>query len=275
MKKILSTLCIGGMMWIANAQNSFQFNQVLQPNSTYTMSMKTDNAMQMELITAEELPAELKKMEMLQSTAISTKTETQGKDATGAVPYVLTYTYMDVSTTMNGQKSTSLEWNEDNDLKKIKIHGKDTNGNRVITSVEGPEAIRKSLEVIFDGIQSYLNLPKDVFHLNEAKVISGEMKIPVENALIPITLKTTYTFRGIEDGKAKFDLMINSDFISNQISGFDFSVKQYEIKGELFIDTANHNIINAVYEGPVRMLMTKDDLKINLSSDMKIVIQSK
>jgi len=88
-------------------------------------------------------------------------------------------------------------------------------------------------------------------------------------------LKTTYTFRGIEDGKAKFDLMINSDFISNQISGFDFSVKQYEIKGELLIDTANHNIINAVYEGPVRMLMTKDDLKINLSSDMKIVIQSK
>lgn len=275
MKSILTSIFIVSTSIVGFAQETFQFNIQLKPNSTYIMDLKMDLDLKMNFdLKDKELLKEMKPVVMKNVMDAKIKTVSQSKDNNG-VPFSISYEKIKNVMTLNGEINPAPTEDPFKELYSFKIKGIDTKEGRTLTGFEGPKEYEPVFNILYEGFKNFGIFPKDKFVKGQSNSITNVFNLPMPGGVeYKIDIISNYTFIKIENGIAHFDVVMNS---TSKISGdnqLKMDLKQYDIKGKLFVNVDDHNIYKSNFEGPMVLTTSMNEGNINVDSYYHYIINS-
>lgn len=252
------------------AQDTFQFKNVLNPNSSYLMSVHNAIDMSLEFVGIEENNYKSKTVN-----DIEIKTISQNKDQQGNVPFELFYTKVKSKSSFNGEDLPSNDQFLEA-LSDVKIKGIDKPTGRVFTGYEGLEENKKMFDILFDSFKNLIVYPKETFKIGQTHQVTNSISSPLPGGMnLSLDFNTAYTLTKIENGKAFFDVIMKANNDSNQATAIKINIKKYNVKGDLWVDLEDNNISEMNAKGPNVMELEADGMNVIMSSENILNIQSK
>ena len=111
MKKIFSALFITLITLASYAQETFEFNARLQPNSTYIMKMKSVMEMNIKIETEVEIPEMQNEILTKSESEFTLKTISFTEDQLNNIPFEISYIDVKSNSFVNGKPNNKVEEN--------------------------------------------------------------------------------------------------------------------------------------------------------------------
>lgn len=274
MKKLFTTLLLSTLTIVSYAQETFDFNTKLLPNSTYSMNMESVMDMNIEIQTEEEIPGMEKSIHSKTESDITLKTVTFSKNSSNNVPFEMSYTDINSKSFINGQLNPPT----DNGLKglyQVKIKGVDDGVKREFSEIDGPEEFKKMFEILYDSFESLMMTPKGTFKINEKHTLQNEVKVPMpDGSEFAFAMNTSFILTKIEDNKAYFDVEMSSKPVQQKMESFTIEVESYDVKGKMKLDINDNNISESTINGPMIINMVGSGFKMIMKTTYNYNIKS-
>jgi len=272
--KIKQALLLFSLFSITSfAQQTFQFKGGLEPNSIYLSKMNSDMELKMQM----DAPTENEELETSITRMIAVhdlQTKTFDRNANNEVPFELTYTNINMNSVMNGNKVPS-DPEMFNPLYAVKLKGISNERGRENFVYEGPTQLEESFKGLLKSFESFTQYPTEVFKVGDSHSLSFTTDIPLQNGqnyLMEFVIK--YTLKQLENDWAYFDVELMSDAKKQQLEGFVMGIDAYLVKGKMKVNVKDNNIYESDFEGPMKMTIQNEDLKLMMDYNYKYQLNS-
>lgn len=277
MKKIFILLFISSATIIGFAQDTFQFNSQMKPNSNYQTEIVSIINTSTKVITKEMIAEEFKNVNGSAEMQLVTLAKTSALDKDGNVPFVMNYKTFDIKSFMNGKQLPSQN-DKYSDFKKLKIFGIDTKTNREFKKIElnGQEVSGDTntyMNTFFETIKQFSVYPTEVFKIGQTHSAKQNIKLSTQGAEFVINLNSDFTLIKIEDGKAFFNIVMLGDMKTPDNQSLKMLIEEYRISGSAIIDLKDNTIAESNFEGPIVMKINSEDFSLEISAKNKYIIK--
>lgn len=278
MKIIFTLLFISSATIIGFAQDTFQFNSQMKPNSNYQTEIISIVNTSTKVITKQMIAEEFKNVNGSAEMQLVTLVKTSALDKDGNVPFVMNYKTFDIKSFMNGKQLPSQN-DKYSDFKNLKFFGIDTKTNREFKKIElnGQEVSGDTntyMNTFFETIKQFSVYPTEVFKIGQTHSAKQNIKLSTQGAEFVINLNSDFTLIKIEDGKAFFNIVMLGDMKTPDNQSLKMLIEEYRISGSAIIDLKDNNIAESNFEGPIVMKINSEDFSLEISTNSKYIIKN-